>query len=213
MARRMKVEPVGEAETKRVQRRADVETKLAEAQAELTTAQQELAEATEAMLAIGVNADSTKRDEAQKRVEHVEMFIQRYRTEISVYDRDEAKELCKEWDTRQNSVESYLATLEELRPEVEEVASQLVALMVRARDAHAEANETANDVGELVKELAGYGIRVREPRPSLVAAQQLIALALRKALLAADLAPTEHFAKESLAPAHYTPPEGKEQAA
>ena len=216
MTRRMKVEvqPTGEAEAKRQQKRAGIEAKLAEAESELQKAQSDLAEATEAMMAVGVHADPTKRDEAKRRVEDVELYVQHYKTALSVYDREETKALCREWDTRQNSVEAYLEKLEGLRPEAEQVASALVAFMVKARDEHSEANLAANGASDLVKELEGYGIQVREPRPSIVTAQSLVALALRKALLVADLSPHQHFTKECLSPGHYTPPEqGKDEEA
>ena len=209
MARRMKIEPTGEAETKRLQRRGEWEERLQKEEAALSNAQQELKD--EEQSTLGREPSGTGKPprvkEAEDRVDWAQLRVEHVRAAISILDEDNAVTLCEKWDTRQNSNDAYLAALEQMRPEAERIASELVDLMLKGRAAHDAANLEANNASDLVKELADYGIKVREPRPSIVAVQSLIALALREALLTADLSPHAHFTKECLSPGHYTPPE------
>lgn len=212
MARRKKetdpapeLQVAGMAEQKRLDRYKTAEEKLREAEAEMQKAKNAFEEADRALT--GIHADTAARDQALKRYETLESWVARYRMELAFYGGADLRGLCAQWDGRETPTEKLIAALDSMQPEAEQAAKALVSLMVRGRDAHAAANQAANESHELVNALADSGVKVFEDRPRVVLVQRFLALALRKALVEAGLSPVEHFVREALAPRNYTPPE------
>lgn len=200
---RRKAKPAGDAETRRLARRADAEAKLKSAQAKLAEAEREHTEATEAFLQQGIGASSVFRDAAKKKMDDMVLYIEHYKSAIAVYDGEDLLNLCEQWDSTPSASADFGKAIQPEAKAAQKAANELVGVIVALRDKFIAANASANELRPVKKELREYGIVVSESRPTLVRAQQAVALALRKALKDAGLSPTEHYVTECLSPRHY----------